>query len=309
MADNKHGSEEKKEFRLSCKHIFLTYAQANSIIRREIIRDHLIAQFGRHRIERFIIAEERHEDGNKHYHVLCTVNPKCNVRTIDFFDVRGCHPNIQAAGNSRSVEAYCRKYDDTPLEEGFETHDWILVAEQGNTVESLNRFKRLHPLQYTVHYETVRRNIQAMGKRPKTAPYELQSFRTPVGFYGWDEAKCLIISGHPGIGKSKLAMALANGPFCFVRHADALKSFNEGDVIIFDDFDFRGKSREEVIHMIDVEDESQINVKHSMVCIPPGTRRIITTNYVDGNELFPADPYNSIDRRVQWLLCGNVQLF
>lgn len=68
-------------------------------------------------------------------------------------------------------------------------------------------------------------------------------------------------------------------------------------MIIFDDMCFTHWPRESVIHLLDIEEETQINVKHGMVVIPAGTIRIITTN-LERENLFPPDAAGSIDRRI-----------
>lgn len=302
--------EEKKDFRLSCKHLFITYSQAEDLT-KEIIRDFIKQKFGL-RICSYIIAEERHEDGGKHFHILVSAHTKFNIRDARILDIGEYHPSMEAARGAKYVEKYLRKEDNSPMEFGLETDRWITLAEDGKTRESLDLFKTMHPLQYTIHLESIRRNITYMGYKPQKAPYKLSSFRDKGDIERWDTGKCLIISGDSGIGKTKLAMALAEDmgeEFCFVRHQDGFKNFEPGQVIIFDDFDFRTKTREETLHMIDTEDETQINVKHSMIRIPPGTMRIITTNFRLMEELFPIDPYKSLDRRIQWWLFNDFKLY
>ena len=91
--------------------------------------------------------------------------------------------------------------------------------------------------------------------------------------------KCIVISGPPGIGKTKLAKTLFEKPL-LVRHPDKLKQFDENthDAIIFDDQAYGHWPRESVIHLMDCEEEADINVKNSMVTIPAGIPRVFTTN-------------------------------
>ena len=65
-----------------------------------------------------------------------------------------------------------------------------------------------------------------------------------------------------------------------MRHIDALKEYKTGmyEGIVFDDMSFKHWPREAQIHLLDTDNVSQINVKHSIAIIPEGTPRIITTN-------------------------------
>lgn len=89
----------------------------------------------------------------------------------------------------------------------------------------------------------------------------------------------LILQGKPNEGKTQYAKTFFKKPL-LVRHPDKLKSFDENthDGIIFDDQSYGHWPRESVIHLFDVEEEADINVKNSMVTIPAGVPRIFTTN-------------------------------
>lgn len=93
--------------------------------------------------------------------------------------------------------------------------------------------------------------------------------------------KVMILRGEPNQGKTQYAKTFFKKPL-LVRHPDKLKSFDENthDGIIFDDQSYGHWPRESVIHLFDVEEEADINVKNSMVTIPAGTPRIFTTNRV-----------------------------
>jgi len=48
--------------------------------------------------------------------------------------------------------------------------------------------------------------------------------------------------------------------------------------IVYDDMNLSDFSREEIIHMFDTENISQIRVLYGLIMVPPGVPRIFTTN-------------------------------
>lgn len=95
-------------FRLSAKHIALTYSQANNITSRDIID--VIERSGV--LEEYIVAHEHHADGGHHYHVYANYKTKRNIKTPSHFDVKGYHPNFEAVKDRNAWKTYCRKDGD-----------------------------------------------------------------------------------------------------------------------------------------------------------------------------------------------------
>lgn len=104
-------------FRVQGKHIFLTYPQADMITSREVLLWDI-----RNKIPtpvKWAVSQERHQDGNLHYHVLLAYEPRVDIRDPFFWDVGGRHPNIQAARNWKQVLSYVLKDDNEALIHGF----------------------------------------------------------------------------------------------------------------------------------------------------------------------------------------------
>nr|QTE03603.1 MAG: replication-associated protein [Emberiza spodocephala Genomoviridae sp.] len=88
----------------------------------------------------------------------------------------------------------------------------------------------------------------------------------------------LYIWGPSGTGKTSWALDHFQYPL-LVRHIDDLKKLDHlTDGIVFDDMTFSHWPYTSVIHLLDYENASSINVKHGTVTIPINMPRMITCN-------------------------------
>lgn len=117
--------------------------------------------------------------------------------------------------------------------------------------------------------------------------------------------RSIVLCGPTDIGKTQYAKAHFKNALV-VRHIDGLKGFSEdlNDGIIFDDMDFNHWPRTSQIHLLDMEEDSQINVKHGMVTIPAFTKRIFTCNYFPFTAEDPA-----IERRIKLIILPDEKLY
>jgi len=104
-------------FRVQGKNIFLTYAQAERIESKEhllwALRDKIPTP------TRWVIGQEQHQDGGKHFHVMLGYDDKVDIRDQAFYDYNDHHPNVQCARAPNQVLAYCTKEDREPLMHGY----------------------------------------------------------------------------------------------------------------------------------------------------------------------------------------------
>lgn len=87
----------------------------------------------------------------------------------------------------------------------------------------------------------------------------------------------LYLWGASGVGKTQLARALLPGA-TVVRHRNQLVSADLSVGVIFDDFGVSHWPTTSVIHLLDWDEASGIDVKHGMVEIPRHTRKVFTYN-------------------------------
>lgn len=102
-------------FRFQGVQVFLTYSQVGDRSRdslKEFLRQHSSP------VDKFLIGQEQHQDGNTHFHVHLVFSRRYDVRNERIFDWDGCHPNIATirgrlgGSDARRVHEYCKKGGD-----------------------------------------------------------------------------------------------------------------------------------------------------------------------------------------------------
>lgn len=100
-------------FRFRGKKFFITYPQCDLAL--DLLLEGLKIKFLHfdQRVSEYVVANELHEDGNKHRHVFVAVEPGLDVRAMgNVLDVEAFHPNIQAVRSADAVLKYCVKEGD-----------------------------------------------------------------------------------------------------------------------------------------------------------------------------------------------------
>lgn len=207
-------------------------------------------------------------------------------------------------GTDVQARDYAMKKDDTYRAGPWE-HGSFTPARQGkrtdldNVIESVRDGLTLrelwvdHPNVMVKYSRGIKEYLSAIRPQIDAPKFALSDFKwTPVS----DWSKSHIFWGPAGTGKTEFAKAHFEAPL-LVSHIDTLKMFSPDvhDGIVFDDMIFLHWPRESQIHIVDVENNRAINVKHDVVSIPAGTRRIFTTNVDEGRIVKHADA--ALDRR------------
>lgn len=303
------------KFRLSAKYVSLTYPRTEGSLSKSRARRALVAQ--QPSPTGGCICEERHADGGTHLHVLVHFQVRPNIKSERHFDIDGRHPHIKPCTDPRGWYEYITKEDGEPLRFGTlpeplpgrggsgRDRSFIDLAIAGDYVEAKEAFINRHPLQYAIHADAVERTLRRLRPAAIYVPYDLGTFIEQPGIREWRrEEETLHLWGPTGIGKTKYAQALisegGNRPYRLIRHLTGLRGREEGSGIIFDDVAFKTLDIEEVIHIVDCCDETQVNIKHSVAFIERGCPRIITSNFAD---IWPPDPAGALGRRVRTVEC------
>lgn len=99
----------KKGLRINAKKLFLTYPQCN------LTKEELLAKLKAiTTITQYVIAEEKHENGDPHLHAVIECARKVNLEgNHRMFDIKGAeksfHPNIQAVRKWTDATQYVKK--------------------------------------------------------------------------------------------------------------------------------------------------------------------------------------------------------
>jgi len=72
-----------KGFRLSGRHIFLTYPKVK-ISRREVLLQ-IYPMFTPSVVQGYVISTENHADGTEHVHAYIRLDKRCNIRDVERF--------------------------------------------------------------------------------------------------------------------------------------------------------------------------------------------------------------------------------
>lgn len=102
-------------FQLQGKNFFLTFPQNNTEKETALanIKAHLPCYSW------VMIAQENHQDGEKHLHVGISFTEKVRTRKTDYFDcIANKHGNYQTMRSVKGTIAYLRKEDPSPLSDG-----------------------------------------------------------------------------------------------------------------------------------------------------------------------------------------------
>lgn len=286
-------------FRLNAKNLYLTYPKC-SLPKEEVLAqlEDLCPE-----ISEYMVAEEKHQDGESHIHAFLSLKEKINItcpNTLDLTGVMGekYHGNYQGTRSRNKVLRYCMKDGNyttnilmLPSNSTASKHwtEAISKTKEGNTEEAMKIISEHAPRDFVLQHDKV------LAFFNKYRVQQIRSFLTWDHFKQvpiWDKQKTLIIWGTTGIGKTSLAKLLLPEAL-FATHLDTLKMYNiNHNGVILDDMSFLHLPRESQIHIVDTYDERQIHCRHSNAVLPAGTPRIVTTN------LWPQKIFNTNDEAI-----------
>lgn len=282
-------------FKFDAKCCFLTYAQVSE----ELLANDII-----HHLQRLCpikwarIAAERHEDGGKHFHVVCQFERRFQSRDARVFDVGQFHPNIQRTRSAKHALQYVAKdgefTDIGPVPGNATDINWVELAATSTRADFMAEAFRAGLTQaWAREFWELGSSKQASEIGDSYEPnleWECQQLRNQA----LPENSSAVLLGPSGCGKSAWAKRVAPKPALWVRHLDVLRMFRPDyhKSIIFDDMRFTHMPLQAQIHIVDVVDDSQIHCRYGCATIPKKTPKIFTCNEE------PFQEHEAINRRI-----------
>lgn len=135
------------KFRIRSKLILLTYPQC-TMTKEQAMNNITSYNWGNNK-PRFIVAEERHQDGTPHLHVLLSFAQKFSTKKVSMFDFIGNkHPNIQSQKSLQKSVEYVTK-DGNYIADGIQVNNQKksttkLSSQVAELIQSGNTLEKVH---------------------------------------------------------------------------------------------------------------------------------------------------------------------
>lgn len=309
------GGQEKSNFRISSKRLFLTYSRVNSKISAQKLLE-LLQEKPQLRGTHYVIAKEEHRRGGLHYHAIITTDKKFEIRNARVLDVKygrqTFHGNYQPIKNLQATVEYVCKgggyITNLPnLVEGkllSEKEFLVRQVEEKGVAKALLDYTKNNP-----EKAFSSRSVSALKKNFKDiqelensvdcdnleSPFQIDNFNLQgklkewVENPEWHKNKALILVGPSGVGKTQFGTV-----FCMlkklktlvVQHKEDFQRLKRShDAIIVDDANVGEFEKTQLLALLDNATPRTIRVMYQTVRKKKEIVTIILMNHAQFQEV------------------------
>lgn len=285
-------------FRLSAKNLLLTWPHCP--VDKDEALNQLRNYFPYENVIAIVVGRELHQDGTPHLHAYVSLRAKCNIRNSSALDLRGedgtlYHGNYQAARSGKAAYEYVTKDGDYTVfgeVESFETlrqkrENHLAAIEQCTSEQEFLAYVFLNGLSSSAqilrpYWQNSRRTKLRQALFDPESFLELPTFEEHLQ-RARDEDKALLVIGPTGIGKTQwIIHRFREEQTIRVTAWDDLRNCAEDTkVVIFDDFAFGERSRQDLLHLFDVPTARSVRCRYSNGLLAPRTTMILIGNSVE----------------------------
>lgn len=274
-------SPGEPKFRLCTGQLFLTYPKcpAPPEVLLELCRTKGF-------VEKYLIAQEKHADGDFHLHAYIKYDKKIDTKDCRYFDLE--YDGKQYHGKYEGVRSYSRCLNYCQKDGSYITNFYKLdsyhkaMDPDVSFDQALELIKEGHARDYFLNSDRIEQTLRKL-KQPKLIILPKESFNGP----DLDLSKPCFIYGPSGIGKTEFAKSHFTNPL-YVKQIDQLRTLTSAhDGIVFDDISFTHWPSDQVIGLLDYFNHTVVHCRYHDAFIPAGMKRIFTHNNPVADVFFP----------------------
>lgn len=280
-------SDTKPFRRVNAKKFFLTYSQVPHSFPPESVYNQLKEKVN---FREYVIREELHKDGGKHFHVVLISNTKQHIRNVTMLNLEfegksymcDCRPVRKLAnlinyickdgsyisnmknlykGTLMCMEELVQKMsDDAAFEYLDENYPKFSMASK--SLVGAEKYLRCR--------QRLKRRTLASIKEASSTPFKLSDFLDLEKLRYWRSmggGPALILVGKAGCGKTQYAKALAEAEgwnLHIVNSRESLKRLTD-DAIFFCDMSFEDVDAAAFLAFLETNDDRDLRVLHSSI--------------------------------------------